>query len=318
MSQARPAPSRGPADASDASADRRVLLDTDIGTDVDDALALATVLGSGATLDGCITSYGDTILRARIVKRLGRLAGREVMAVPGAREPLSDLPVWWPGHEGRLYPDLDSEQVDELDPIDFLTTVVRDHPGQVDILCQAPLANLAAAIQAAPDFARNVRSLVIMGGLWWREGEPEHNFASDPEAARIVFSSGARIQVIGLDVTLQVTLDRAAIDRINASGPLGSMLAGEVHQWLAHWNDELNTPHDAVAAIALLEPGLFTFTPPGTARITLSGAAAGRSAFTPDAAGTVRVATAVDVRQVTDRIIQHICTASAAPHKPTR
>ncbi|MFJ6902013.1 hypothetical protein [Streptomyces hokutonensis] len=96
------------------------------------------------------------------------------------------------------------------------------------------------------------------------------------------------------------------------------MLADEVRQWLAHWNDELNTPHDAVAAIALLEPGLFTFTPPGTAQITLSGASAGRSAFTPDPTGTVRIATAVDVPQVTDRIIQHICTASATPDQPTQ
>lgn len=309
-----PADSVDDMDAGSWPSERQLLIDTDIGTDVDDALALATILGSGATLHGCTTSYGDTVLRARIVKRLARLAGREVLAVPGAREPLSDLPVWWAGHEGKLYPSLEAEPVDDgLDPGVFLSTPVLAQPGRVDVLCLAPLANLAGVLEATPDFARKVRRLVIMGGRWWREADPEHNFASDPEAAAVVFASGAQILVIGLDTTMQVTLDRVAVDRIAAAGPLGEMLAREVRQWLAHWNDELNTPHDAVAATALLEPGLFTFTPLGTARIATGGMRAGTSAFTADPAGTVRVATALDVATVTARIIERICRAGKVP-----
>lgn len=292
--------------------DRELLIDTDIGSDVDDELALATILGSTVRLHGCTTSYGDTTLRARIVKRLARLARREVTAVPGASQTLSGAPVWWAGHEGKLYPGLEREEVDRLDPTAFLTAPVIDRPGRVDLLCLAPLTNVAAAIANTPDFACHVRSLVIMGGRWFSPGAPEHNFASDAAAAHVVFGSGATIRVVGLDVTEQVTFDPAAVEHIARSGALGAMLAAEVRQWLAVFDDMLNTPHDAVAAIALLEPDLFEFTPPGRVRVDISAHQAGASVFTPDPAGAVRIATAVDVPAVTERILSGIRRAGEA------
>jgi purine nucleosidase len=285
---------------------RELLIDTDIGSDVDDALALATILGSASRLLGCTTAYGDTVLRARIVKRLARLANRDVIAVPGAGDTLSGAPVWWAGHEGKLHPGLDGEEVDRADPAAFLAAPVDEHPGQVDLLCLAPLTNIATVIRKYPGFARNVRSLVIMGGRWFSEGTPEHNFASDVEAACAVFGSGAPIRVVGLDVTEQVTLDDAAVEHIAGSGALGETLAAEVRQWLGVFDDMVNTPHDAVTAIALLEPGLFEFTPPGFAHIDTEAGRAGATTFIPDPAGTVRIATAVDVPAVTERIVSAI------------
>jgi purine nucleosidase len=293
--------------------DRELLIDTDIGSDVDDALALATVLGSTARLHGCTTAYGDTILRARIVKRLARLARREVVAVPGASEPLSGAPVWWPGHEGKLYPDLDRERVDRIDPTAFLTAPVLDRPGQVDLLCLAPLTNVATAIRHTPELARDARSLVIMGGRWFGPGTPEHNFASDAEAARVVFGSGAAIRVVGLDITEQVTFDPAAVEHIARSGALGAMLAAETRQWLGVFDDMRNTPHDAVTAIALLAPSLFEFSPPGRVRIDTATDRAGASTFTTQPTGTVRIATAVDGPAVTRLILDNIFRAGAEP-----
>ncbi len=298
--------------------DRELLIDTDIGSDVDDALALATVLGSTSRLHGCTTAYGDTVLRARIVKRLARLARREVVAVPGASDTLSGTPVWWAGHEGKLYPDLDREEVDRIDPTAFLTATVLDRPGQVDLLCLAPLTNVATAIRHTPELARDTRSLVVMGGRWFGPGAPEHNFASDVEAARVVFGSGAAIRVVGLDVTEQVTFDPAAVEGIARSGALGAMLAAETRQWLRVFDDMRNTPHDAVTAIALLEPDLFEFTLPGRVRIDTTFDRAGSSTFTPDPTGTVRIATAVDVPAVTRRILANISRAGARGTEPRR
>lgn len=77
----------------------RLVLDTDIGSAVDDALALSVLLGSsGVELVGCTTVYGDTTLRARIASRLIRLAGRDprqIPCIPGASQPLSGRKVWW-------------------------------------------------------------------------------------------------------------------------------------------------------------------------------------------------------------------------------
>src|SRR5215467_10346800 len=81
----------------------RVILDTDIGTDVDDCLALALILASPELqLEGVTCVYGDALLRARMVRKLLRLAGREEVPVyVGAEKPLlCRRPVYWAGHEG--------------------------------------------------------------------------------------------------------------------------------------------------------------------------------------------------------------------------
>ena len=82
---------------------KKVILDTDIGTDVDDALALAVLLGSPEVeLVGVTCVYGDVGLRVRMVRKLLRLAGRAEVPVYAGLEPplLGVLPVFWPGHEG--------------------------------------------------------------------------------------------------------------------------------------------------------------------------------------------------------------------------
>src|ERR671924_236556 len=90
---------------------RPVVLDTDIGSDVDDALALAMLFGAPEVdLLGVTTVYGDVQVRARIARRLARLAGRDALAVvAGASRPLSGGEAWWAGFEGRLYADLACE-----------------------------------------------------------------------------------------------------------------------------------------------------------------------------------------------------------------
>src|SRR5215211_882332 len=94
---------------------RPVLLDTDIGTDVDDLLALALLVAAPEVqLIGVTTVYGDTILRARMTRLI--LDQLERKAVPigiGARETLIGRSVWWAGHEGQGIPGLDQVQIDE-------------------------------------------------------------------------------------------------------------------------------------------------------------------------------------------------------------
>ena len=119
-------------------------LDTDIGSDVDDLMALAMVLGSAdMSLRAVTTVYGDTLLRARIVRRAYGVAGRSAPPVAaGAQETRSGRPVWWAGHEGALMPDLASEAVDEnLDAMALLraSTVIE---------AVGPLTNVADALEA--------------------------------------------------------------------------------------------------------------------------------------------------------------------------
>src|SRR3954447_20009545 len=183
-----------------------LILDTDIGTDVDDALALAPILGSPElALGGISTVYGDTRLRAQLARRYTKTAGYDagLPIAAGLEKTRSGKDVWWAGHEGKLFPDLDQEVVDD-DGVALLVRSVAAHPGQVDVLAIGPLTNIAAVLDADPEFESNVRRLVIMGGDFRAEGRiAEHNFTSDVAAAQRVFASRLDIVVGGLDLTLR-------------------------------------------------------------------------------------------------------------------
>ncbi|MCG5212193.1 nucleoside hydrolase [Streptosporangium soli] len=293
-----------------ATAPRRVILDTDLGSDVDDVLALAVLLGSPEVdLLGCTTVYGDTRLRSRLTKRFVRLAGRRVTVVPGEAETLANRPVWWAGHEGALHDDLADESVDDDgDAADFLTGEVARAPGQVDVVAVGPLTNIARAIQADPEFARRVRRLWIMGGRF--DGtRPEHNIGCDPEAASIVFGSGAPITVTGLEITTTVRLEAGDVAAIAAAGPFGRAMEAEIRQWWRFRESEWNSPHDPVAVLTMLTPELFAFSPDGTVSVTTDGAKPGSTVFTPGA-GATRVTTEADGAGVAAEIVRRIVAAA--------
>ncbi|WP_327586158.1 nucleoside hydrolase [Nonomuraea sp. NBC_00507] len=283
----------------------RVILDTDIGSDVDDALALAVLLGSPEVdLVGCTTVYGDTLLRARLAKRLARLAGRSLTCIPGAAKPLTDRPVWWAGHEGKLFSDLDTEPVDPGDAAAYLVEQVSRAPGQIDVMAIGPLTNIAGALAATPSFARDVRHLWIMGGRFG-DPRPEHNLASDPEAAAIVFGSGAPITVTGLEITTTVQLDAGDVATIAGAGALGKALKAEIEQWWRFWNAEWNSPHDPITVLSMLVPELFAFSPEGRVVVGEDGA----STFEAGE-GRTRITTSVPPEPVAREIVRRIVRAA--------
>lgn len=226
----------------------KILLDTDIGSDVDDLLALAMLLGSPEWEPAAVTTvYGDTALRARMVHRAYRLAGRPAPPIAaGAREPLSGRPVWWAGHEGKLMPDLAAEPVDgTLDA----AALLRTGPTVAAI---GPLTNVATAIAQR----HSIGHLVVMGGNV-TSSEPEHNIKCDVEAAQVVFNASLPALVTGIDQTGRVVLDDESVAAIGSAGPLGELLAAEIHQFRA-WLGRPSSPHDPVALLAAIRPDLFT------------------------------------------------------------
>ncbi|MEU1973753.1 nucleoside hydrolase [Microbacterium sp. NPDC019599] len=287
----------------------RVILDTDIGSDVDDLLALALILGTPSIdLIGVTTVYGDTLLRARIAKRAARLAGRDIPVIAGESQPLSGRDVWWAGHEGALYDELESETIDGQDAVAYLVETVLADPGSIDLIAIGPLTNIAAAIRRDSRFASAVRHLWIMGGAFTTD-EPEHNFRSDTTAAEVVFGSGIPTTVSGLEVTRQVTIDRDSLARIAGSGNLGALIDAEVRQWWEFWSTEWNVPHDPVTVLTMTDPDLFRFSGPGAVSIHGEAEDAGVSRFAPGS-GSVRIAEQLDADGVADKIVLGIVAAS--------
>ena len=250
---------------------RRVIFDTDIGTDVDDCLALAFLLGSPEIrIEAITTVYGDVGLRARMCRKLLELRGGvDIPVHEGIAQPLLGLdPVYWPGHEGvgLLEPDdLLEGAAGHAHAVDVLIERVMAAPGEITVLAVGPLTNIAAAILREPAFATSVAGFTIMGGLIATHTIgtlAEHNIRCDPEAAHIVFSSGAAIDLIPLDVTLRAVIDAAGVERIRAAGtPFHDAVADQVARYPPFAERGGRTfLHDPLAAAALLRPDLLTWT----------------------------------------------------------
>jgi len=272
-----------------------VILDTDIGSDVDDVLALATILGSPELeLGGVTTVYGDTLLRARMVARIAQAAGRDVgPVVPGRRETRSGREVWWAGHEGALLPDLERETVDTgTDPIGLLAAAST-------VIAIGPLTNVAEAVERDD---RAIEHLCVMGGDF-SLSKAEHNIKCDIDAAAAVFASGVPATVIGLDQTTRLRLGGAVVAEIEAAGPLGELLAAEMRQFWKFSAQESNVPHDPAAVLTLTDPDLFTF---ASGRIEVDSG--GLTRFSPGD-GPHRIVADLDTDGVVRRIVDRVLAA---------
>src|SRR5918995_4503385 len=287
---------------------RPVLLDTDIGTDVDDLLALALLAGSPEVeLIGVTTVYGDTVLRARMTRLvLDQMERRAVPIGIGARETLIGRPVWWAGHEGQGIPGLDRVQIDEgTTAAELLHQAATEHGGRLELFAIGPLTNVAEAISADDSFATSLRHLYIMGGAFWME-QAEHNIKSDPEAADTVFRSGIPMTICGLDVTQRVRLREADMSRIReAAGGIGSVLEDQVRRWWAFTEATENHLHDPVAILPAVRPELFRFEQCDV-HVEVEGANPGRIRADGCGTGAVRIAADVDVEAAEQEIVRRL------------
>jgi inosine-uridine nucleoside N-ribohydrolase len=205
----------------------KVLLDTDIGSDFDDAVCLAYLLANPACeLLGITTVSGEGQKRAQMASVLCTTAGRDLPILVGREEPLSKGPAWqpfcpqadalsrWPHDTG--FP--------EDRAIDFMRQAIRANPGEVVLLAIGPLSNVASLFSADPGIPSLLKGLVLMCGSF--TGKPEGvkpiewNAKLDPEATAIVYRAahGERggpgfHRSIGLDVSFALTMPAEEVRR---------------------------------------------------------------------------------------------------------
>ena len=287
---------------------RPVILDTDIGTDVDDILALV-LLARAAELQliGVTTVYGDTSLRTRMTRLvLDQMGLSDVPIGVGARETLTGRPVWWAGHEGQGLPELDGVQIDEDQTAAMmLRHAALKHRGRLELFAIGPLTNVAEAIAADENFAASLHHLYIMGGAFWLE-KAEHNIKCDPEAADIVFRSGIPMTVCGLDVTKRVWLREPDMVRVREEGgDIGAILEDQVRRWWAFIGANENNPHDPLAILPAIRPELFRFEQCDV-RVEFDGDDPGRTRPDRCGAGSVRIAADVDVEAAEQEIVRRL------------
>jgi purine nucleosidase len=232
-----------------------ILVDTDIGTDIDDAFALALVLKSPElNLLGVTTVSGDTQARARLAAKLLSTSGRHHVPV-AAGEPGKPLPI----AQTRWASNFASRQLLRGTAVQLLDRFFSRYPRRITLVAIGPLTNIAALLKQDTTTARKIRRIVMMGGSIARgydhhsRPDPEYNIVSDIPAARIVFSSGVPIVMAPLDVTAMLALDAQGRQRVfGRNAPLNQAL-GALYRL---WGHPIPILYDPMAVALLINPHL--------------------------------------------------------------
>jgi len=286
----------------------KVILDTDIGTDVDDALALAVLLGSNEVdLLGITTVYGDTHLRSTIAMHICELVKKEVQTFVGESQPISGREVWMSGSEGGNYKNLESFKPESKSAVEYLIQTVNASPQSIQIVAIGPLTNIARAIESSPDFVKNVKRVWIMGGDF-TQTKVEHNFKCDTTAAKIVLESHIAISILDLPSSQKTIIRKSEIDRIKDAPNLGPLLYSEIMSWIQPRNQDWTIPHDPIAALAMIAPEYFDASPIGKVSIDNDG----KSFWSESLSGNVTLLTPNDPDKAVERMLEVITNCSRA------
>jgi purine nucleosidase len=238
----------------------KVILDTDIGDDIDDAFALALALRSPELqIIGITTTFGDTETRAKLLDRFLAEVGRpEIRVAAGAPSPPKTTLTQRRYAEGSHF-----AKPSHANAVAFLLEQIQRYPGQITLIAIGPLMNIGAAIDKDPATFRKLKRVIMMGGSIKRgygdlgfgppQGpQPEWNILNDIPSAQKLFAAGVPLFVMPLDAT-QLKLDEVKRAFLFSQGtPLTDALTLLYHQW----GQETPTLFDPMTIAFLVNPSL--------------------------------------------------------------
>ncbi|MFS7938705.1 putative inosine nucleosidase [Helianthus anomalus] len=275
---------------------KKIIIDTDPG--IDDVMAIFLALRSPeVNVIGLTTIYGNvyTTLATRNALHLLEVAGRtdipvaegsHVSYVKATKLRVADFVHGVDGLGNQNFPQPKSKPI-EKSAAEYLVEQARLYPGEITLVALGPLTNIALAIELDPAFTKNIGQIVLLGGAFLVNGNvnpaSEANIFGDPEAADIVFTCGADVLAIGLNVTHQVILtdhDRDILAESN--GIFAKYLSKILEFYFSYHRDAYNMKgvylHDPTAILAAVNPSLMTYTE-GVVRVQTSGITRGLSLF---------------------------------------
>jgi inosine-uridine nucleoside N-ribohydrolase len=283
----------------------KILFDTDIGSDIDDAVALAYLLAQPqCDLLGITTVSGQPIERAKLASAICKTAGRVVPIVPGSEDRI-DGPTRQPNvQQAAVLANWDHEtEFSDEGAVEFMAKTIRNNPGEVVLLAVGPMTNVARLFTGHPETAGMLKSLQMMIGQFYDPSASnkkiaEWNAHCDPAAASVVYATDAPIHAsVGLDVTLQVAMDSSEV-RDHFQHPLLRPVLEMSEVWFSE-RPRLNF-HDPLAAVALFDNAVCEYEN-GTAMIQRSEHRDdGITDWDPDAKGPHRVGVTVDAARFFD------------------
>lgn len=237
----------------------KILLDTDIGSDIDDAVCLAYLLAQPqCDLLGVVTVSGESDQRARMASAQCMAAGRDDIPIyAGAapaliinsrqrHAPQATALSRWP-HKADF---------PAGEAIEFMRRTIRAHPGEVTLLAIGPLTNLGLLFMVDPEIPGLLKQVVLMSGFF-KAIHPEWNVINDPHASAITYRAATPLtRAIGLDVTRQVTMNAEQV-RERFDHPLLRPVLDFSEVWFE--KQPLLTFHDPLAAVTIFDQSICTF-----------------------------------------------------------
>jgi purine nucleosidase len=251
---------------------RKVIIDTDPGTD--DAMAILLALNSPELQVEAFTAVPGNVVAKQSLEnalKLVSLAGRcDIPVSGGAEHPLNQktyTATYWHGKNGLADIELPPSKC-KADPRfapDLIIELVHKYPHQITLIPIGPLTNIALAVSKDPSIVGLVKNIVIMGGSLNGgnvDGAAEANIFGDPEAAQIVFNAGWMVTMVGSDVGERTLMTRKHLTELEAGhGPENDMVT-RIARFYIERSEKDGWPgaamYDPLAVSVVIDPTLVT------------------------------------------------------------
>lgn len=260
----------------------KIILDTDIGTDIDDAFCLAYLLAQPeCELLGITTVTGEADKRAMLASVLCKVAGKQIPIFPGSEEPLIVPQKQKRAPQAAALSKWDHDKgFPRGQAIEFLRHTVHEHHGEVVLLTIGPLTNIGLLFRTDPEIPSLLKGLVMMCGVFTNRlawvGPLEWNAIGDPHATAIVYQAATNIhRSVGLDVTCQVTMQAKQV-REKLHPDLLQPVLDFAEVWFQQ--SDIITFHDPLAATSIFDDRICAFKK-GTVEVELTSERLGGMTF---------------------------------------
>lgn len=303
----------------------KILLDTDIGTEVDDAITLAYLLANpDAEVVGITTVTGEAVERARLASVLCRIAGKDIPIYPGCEKPLFIPQIELYAPQKKVLENWNHQIEFPVNrAVAFMQDVIRRNPGEITLVCIAPLTNAGLLFSMDPEIPRLLKRLVLMCGsptytrydntgetmsamqrsdaiVLGSKGVIENNALIDPHATKLVYEADVREHVTcGLNVTSRLIMKPEEAEKLFRH-PLLEPVLDIAREWFK--DEERVTFHDPLTAVSLFHDDVCSFRRGNISIETDSRLLAGFTYWRPDEAG--KHWAAMDVNA--DKFFEHL------------